>query len=83
MLLILYKFSFAEKADMDMQLKQIYEKASDIITSRKGRIAKAAELSELYSRLGRLSTSFDNKLYDELGMSCEDIINKLGGRKNI
>lgn len=60
-----------------MKSLKSFEEACGIFTLRKGRHIRAAKLSELYSSLGESSTDLDNMLYDQFGMSCEDILNLL------
>ncbi len=65
-------------------MEKLYEEVCAIFTADYGRKRRAEELSELYERIGNVSVTLDNMLYERLGLSCEDLIDMLRkGRQKI
>ena len=58
-------------------MEKLYEQVCQIFTADYGRKRRAEELSELYNRIGSASVVLDNMLYEQLGLSCEDLIDML------
>ena len=58
-------------------MENIYEQVCGIVMSKKNRLVRAHQLSELHNGLGDMSDAFDNLMYERLGMSCEDIADML------
>jgi len=58
-------------------MEKLYEEVCGIVISDHDRMTKACMLSDLYERIGRASDSLDNIIYENLGLSGEDVIDML------
>ena len=75
--ILLFPLRFAAKKEMSVRMKNAYEEFCGIITAEKDPMILRYEIKEFYKCLGGASVAFENLLYGEMGMSCEDMMQML------